>query len=76
MCACMCVYHCVVYKGDVYDLMDRHRAETSTDTDCAVLLLIPVRLGGETLNSVYFPCLKVRLTDSLYLLGGVLLCSG
>ncbi|XP_065187938.1 cysteine protease ATG4C-like [Sycon ciliatum] len=53
---------CTVYKGDLVDMMDKYREETGESRDCSVLLLVPVRLGGETLNSVYFPCLRGLLT--------------
>ena len=49
----------VVYKKDVEDLLEKGKDERG-DIDCAVLVLIPIRLGGESLNEMYFPCIKVK----------------
>lgn len=46
-------HDCTVYIGDVLDL---YKDETSK----SLLVLVPVRLGGEALNSIYIPCVKVR----------------
>lgn len=62
---------CTVYKGDVIDLLQKGQADVGSE-DCAVLVLIPIRLGGETLNEIYFPCIKALLSmdGSLGIMGG------
>lgn len=42
----------VVYVGDVLDIF-------TSDPEQSLLVLIPVRLGSEALNSIYVPCVKV-----------------
>lgn len=54
-----CQNLCTVFTGDVEDMLQKGR-EDSGGQDCAVLVLIPIRLGGEILNEIYFPCIKVR----------------
>lgn len=51
-------YHCpllpplLVYVTDVYDIFE-------SDQDQSLLVLVPVRLGSESLNPIYIPCVKV-----------------
>ncbi|XP_065833941.1 cysteine protease ATG4D-like [Oscarella lobularis] len=52
---------CTVYKGDVKHLVDQ-RKEASGCDDCSILFIVPIRLGGDCLNKIYFPCLKALLT--------------
>ncbi|XP_071983171.1 cysteine protease ATG4C isoform X2 [Engystomops pustulosus] len=43
---------CTIYRDDVYDLEDK------SDCDKSVLILVPVRLGGERTNTEYFEFVK------------------
>ncbi|XP_073499910.1 cysteine protease ATG4C [Phyllobates terribilis] len=43
---------CTIYLDDVYDLQDK------SDSDQSVLILVPVRLGGERTNTEYFEFVK------------------
>ena len=46
------------------DLAGEEEGATSADPDWTpVLLLIPVRLGGDRLNPIYIPCLKALLAS-------------
>lgn len=49
-----------VYKGDVAGLVQGDAEQTVPGQRRAVVVLVPVRLGGETLNPVYVDCIKVR----------------
>ncbi|XP_006822046.1 cysteine protease ATG4D-like [Saccoglossus kowalevskii] len=65
----LCVYiaqDCTVYKQDVINLCRSQRADVtdsrSSQLWCSVIILIPVRLGGEELNPVYISCIKSLFT--------------
>eukprot|EP00058_Branchiostoma_floridae_P021403 XP_002606893.1 hypothetical protein BRAFLDRAFT_126356 [Branchiostoma floridae] len=59
-----------VYKQDVVSLCTKRRRlssnaadrDGSTENWCSVIILIPVRLGGESLNPIYEPCIKGLFT--------------
>lgn len=56
---------CTVYLEDVRRLCERHPAEGSSVTGSSwrsVIVLVPVRLGGGSLNPSYIECVKNLLT--------------
>ncbi len=52
-----------VYKEDVVHLCDLSLSQTAPDPSNqawkSVIILVPVRLGGEALNPSYIECVKV-----------------
>ncbi|XP_071656778.1 cysteine protease ATG4D isoform X2 [Patagioenas fasciata] len=60
---------CTVYKGDVAALA---RGGDSGSPPRAVIVLVPVRLGGDTLNPIYVDCLKelLKLQSCVGIIGG------
>lgn len=54
---------CSVYKEDVVNLCDLSLSQTPPDPSSqawkSVIILVPVRLGGEALNPSYIECVKV-----------------
>lgn len=57
-----------VFKGDIVEL----RRSRASDRDIALIILIPVRLGGDHVNPVYMSCVKDFLTlkYSIGIIGG------
>lgn len=51
-----------MYKGDVANLAKKNNSRTPRDPEAewkAVIILVPMRLGGETFNPAYVECIKV-----------------
>ncbi|XP_070958229.1 cysteine protease atg4da-like isoform X2 [Oncorhynchus clarkii lewisi] len=66
---------CTVYIDDVVRLCERPLSEGSTGPSPAwksVIILVPVRLGGEVLNTTYIKCVKnlLRLECCIGIIGG------
>uniref|UniRef100_A0A3P8P700 Cysteine protease n=1 Tax=Astatotilapia calliptera TaxID=8154 RepID=A0A3P8P700_ASTCA len=67
---------CTVYKEDVVHLCDRSLNQTSSDPSSqdwkSVIILVPVRLGGEALNPSYIDCVKnfLKLECCIGIIGG------
>lgn len=55
---------CTIYKEDVRRLCERQHSEGSTSVSQSwksVIILVPVRLGGQDLNPIYITCVKELL---------------
>ncbi|XP_053320823.1 cysteine protease ATG4D [Spea bombifrons] len=64
---------CTVYRGDVEQLLGGvDPASDTCSAGRAVIILVPVRLGGETFNPVYKHCVKefLRMPFCLGIIGG------
>lgn len=59
-----------VYKEDVLGLCEVSQSQTPPDPSSqgwkSVIILVPVRLGGEALNPSYIECVKVSQTPQQY----------
>jgi len=58
----------VVYTDEVERLCTScrtHNWNCSGGKWQSVIILVPVRLGGEALNPIYIPCVKVRTDKSI-----------
>ncbi|XP_068606811.1 cysteine protease atg4da [Brachionichthys hirsutus] len=67
---------CTVYKDDVVRQCDLTHSETPSDPSTqawkSVIVLVPVRLGGESLNPSYIECVKniLKLDCCIGIIGG------
>lgn len=67
---------CTVYKEDVVHLCDLSQSQTPPDPSGhlwkSVIILVPVRLGGEALNPSYIECVKniLKLECCIGIIGG------
>ncbi|XP_061882197.1 cysteine protease atg4da-like [Entelurus aequoreus] len=67
---------CTVYKEDVAHLCDSSLSQTPPEPDNqawkSVIILVPVRLGGEALNPSYIECVKniLKLECCIGIIGG------
>lgn len=66
---------CTVYKGDIVKMCERPRPESPRAREVpwkALILLVPVRLGSDTLNPAYTECVKrlLRLECCIGIIGG------
>uniref|UniRef100_A0A8C5WU36 Cysteine protease n=1 Tax=Laticauda laticaudata TaxID=8630 RepID=A0A8C5WU36_LATLA len=66
---------CTVYKGDVGNLAKKNNSRTPWDPEAewkAVIILVPMRLGGETFNPAYVECIKelLKLDFCIGIIGG------
>ncbi|CAH2273087.1 cysteine protease ATG4D [Pelobates cultripes] len=63
---------CTVYRGDVEQLLGEDPPSDGSVVGRAVIVLVPVRLGGEAFNPVYKHCVKefLRMQSCLGIIGG------
>ena len=65
---------CTIYKQDILDMccLKRENESSSTALFKPVIILVSVRLGGEELNEIYIPTLKLflEMENCLGIIGG------